>query len=215
MIIYGTNFYGRVDEVPGIFHVVTEFEHLYAFPLIPRKSFLVLDEEPGGARVVRIPLSWKSVFVAWLRAVLCLVGAFPLIVGTLLFLFLGPGHEDWTKGLLDYGLFLLVCTPGVDLLYLSYRVPSWSVASYERAKVLAGPPRCVTSAGHQHRSQVRTDHARGGRRGPRPGDASGVRQQVLRGRHASSTAAGTGKPYVHDTSTLGTRPSTRRRKSLQ
>jgi hypothetical protein len=72
----GTELYGKVDRVPGLFHVATEFVHVWFLPLVPRRSFLVREETADGkARSpVRIPLSSRSILIAWTRTVLSLIG---------------------------------------------------------------------------------------------------------------------------------------------
>ena len=65
VIIWGTTHAGKVDEVPGMFHVVTQFGHLYYIPLIPTGSYIVLDKHSdGGFRGVSIPISFKSWLIA-------------------------------------------------------------------------------------------------------------------------------------------------------
>jgi hypothetical protein len=64
----GSKLAGKVDRVPGLFYVVTRFVHLWSIPLLPEASYLVLaTPERGPPRGVRIPLSWKSVLLTWLR----------------------------------------------------------------------------------------------------------------------------------------------------
>lgn len=69
MIIAGSRLYGRVARVPGVFHVATEFMHLYYMPLIPVYSWLVLSEKREGMKTtwtgVKIRMRWMSVFLAW------------------------------------------------------------------------------------------------------------------------------------------------------
>jgi hypothetical protein len=76
MFLWGTIYYGKVDRVPGHFHVVTCFLHIFWFPIAPceNSSFLVVE----GYRRRRgwwVPLSGKSVAFAYLRAVLAVVAA--------------------------------------------------------------------------------------------------------------------------------------------
>jgi hypothetical protein len=68
IIVWGTRWYGKVDRVPGLCYVVTRFGHLWYVPLVPLETYLILDL-PGerGNRGKRIPMSPKSVFLAWLR----------------------------------------------------------------------------------------------------------------------------------------------------
>jgi hypothetical protein len=64
----GDHFYGKVDHVPGMFFVRTRFLHYLWIPVVPRESWLMRD---GGSSVgVRIPLRWKSVWLAWVRTFL-------------------------------------------------------------------------------------------------------------------------------------------------
>jgi hypothetical protein len=70
MIVVGTRLYGKVDEVPGLFHLATEFFCLNFVPLIPLRSFLVFS---GTERGIPMRLSGKSMFFAYLRVAL-LVG---------------------------------------------------------------------------------------------------------------------------------------------
>src|SRR5262245_39635396 len=77
MFVWGEDFYGKVDHVPGLFYVKTRFQHLY-IPLFPAgpTSFLILDDGTDSPVGVPIPFSWRSLFVAWIRGIL----------GTLIFL---------------------------------------------------------------------------------------------------------------------------------
>jgi hypothetical protein len=74
LIIFGQKRCGKVDHVPGLFYVITEFFHVYYFPLIPLGSYLILD---GGSSTqgTRISISFKSVLMGWFRALL-VVGFF-------------------------------------------------------------------------------------------------------------------------------------------
>jgi hypothetical protein len=56
--------------VPGFFHVATRFGHVYYLPLIPTQSFIVLGQNGDHFKGVPIPMSAKSVFIAWVRAFL-------------------------------------------------------------------------------------------------------------------------------------------------
>jgi hypothetical protein len=69
VIIWGSTNAGKVDEVPGgMFHVMTQFGHLYYIPLIPTGSYIVLEKTAdGGFRGAPIPISFKSILAGWLR----------------------------------------------------------------------------------------------------------------------------------------------------
>src|SRR5437763_16584065 len=72
IIIYGSALYGRVDRVPGHFHIATRFAHVYYVPLIPIRSYAVLSESGPTFQGVRIGLNLRSVLMAWLRTALLL-----------------------------------------------------------------------------------------------------------------------------------------------
>ena len=74
MIIYGHRLYGKVDAVPGVGHVATKFIHIDYVPLVPTESWLVTAQSGKTWRGVKVPLSAKSVFVAWARAISLVVG---------------------------------------------------------------------------------------------------------------------------------------------
>ena len=73
-IVYGFARYGRVDDVPGIGYVDTMFFHIMFVPIYPACSDFFFDRGDGNWRSAIVPVSLKSVFVAWLRAA-CLVVA--------------------------------------------------------------------------------------------------------------------------------------------
>jgi hypothetical protein len=78
----GVGHFGKVDRVPGLFHVKTQFMHVWYFPLVPTGSFLCLEgtaKRRGPASGHSIPLSMKSVLVAWARALTLVMG----VVGAL------------------------------------------------------------------------------------------------------------------------------------
>lgn len=66
----GTLLYGKVDQVPGLLHVATQFLHVNFVPLWPMSSFVVIEgierneDDPPG---VAIAMNYRSVFFAWLR----------------------------------------------------------------------------------------------------------------------------------------------------
>ena len=70
-IAFGQRLLGKVDRVPGKYHVATLFWHFCYLPLIPLGTFIVLSEQMQGMnttfRGVRIPFSAKSYVVAWVR----------------------------------------------------------------------------------------------------------------------------------------------------
>jgi hypothetical protein len=131
VIIWGTTHAGKVDEVPGMFHVVTQFGHLYYIPLIPTGSYIVLEKNSdGGFRGVSIPISFKSWLIAWLRAA-CVVGTIAMTILTAVMLADVPKHPfNWIGPLFLDGVL-------ITLLVLSYKLKFIRRASYERAVDLA------------------------------------------------------------------------------
>jgi hypothetical protein len=71
MLYSGTELFGSIDRVPGICHVATRFDHVFLFPFIPSRSYLLLWPVRGRkARGIRIRMRWRSVFLAWGRGLL-------------------------------------------------------------------------------------------------------------------------------------------------
>lgn len=70
IIFYGYRSYGKIDRVTGLFYVVTEFFHLNWVPLIPVRTYLVVEGRDVDGRRAGVPirLSLKSILVTWLRA---------------------------------------------------------------------------------------------------------------------------------------------------
>src|SRR3954462_10886484 len=84
-VYFGWDLFGKVDRVPGRFHVATEFFHVWFLPVAPHRSFMVLEGEgtARGVSVVPIANSHKSLLVVWGRLLLwplCVLGC----VGTIL-----------------------------------------------------------------------------------------------------------------------------------
>ena len=58
-IVWGARLLGKVDCVPGMFHVATMFAHLYYIPLIPMQSYVVFSE-PTTTDSLAIPFLFSS-----------------------------------------------------------------------------------------------------------------------------------------------------------
>jgi hypothetical protein len=133
LLIFGQGKYGKVDHVPNLFYVVTEFFHLYYVPLLPLRSYLVLDGSRPGAptTTARISLSLKSMLVGWLRAafVLAVVGG---VIGGVIALveYLSAGHGGRLETVL---IPWVIAVAGVVLYWLSRRATR---AGLERALAL-------------------------------------------------------------------------------
>ena len=134
IIIWGQRMYGKVDEVPGLFHVRTRFFHLWFIPLIPLATFVVLagSESGNGFKGKQIAMSFKSVLFGWLRGG-CLVGAIAGLVGAVVYACqLGdPEAEDALVGLVASAVLAVGCVFG---FWLTTRLQR---ASHERALQLA------------------------------------------------------------------------------
>jgi hypothetical protein len=132
VIVWGTINAGKVDEVPGqLFHVMTQFGHVYYIPLIPTGSFVVLEKTAdGGFRGAPIPLSFKSILAGWLRggSIVAILGS---IVATAIML-LDPKAAPFA-----WILPVLIGLAAVTALILSYQLRFFTEATYERAKELA------------------------------------------------------------------------------
>src|SRR3954466_4220447 len=79
-IIFGSRLTGKVDEVPGLFHVATRFGHVYYLPLFPLQSYIVLGRDGRRFRGVPIPLNTKSVLLAWARGLPSLAAVVATVV---------------------------------------------------------------------------------------------------------------------------------------
>jgi uncharacterized membrane protein (UPF0136 family) len=132
-IVWGTQHAGKVDQVGEMFHVVTNFGHLYYIPLLPLGSFVVTGKNPDGTfNGAAIPLSFKSIMVGWLRAA-CVVS---MIAATALLLIYFAEGPKLKRGP-DWILFLTVLITASIVLWLSYRLRFINHASYERALALS------------------------------------------------------------------------------
>jgi hypothetical protein len=132
IFVWGSRFFGKVDSVKGLFHVATRFGHLWFIPLIPMGSMVVLDRRGGTLRGVPIPLSLRSILVAWLRAaliaaaVIALCGAFATLSDPRAHQSSMPGYGLLAGGVLAVGTFIA-----------SYFMPGVGKAGYARARALA------------------------------------------------------------------------------
>jgi len=179
MWIVGADYYGKVDCVPGRYHVRTRFLHVMFFPFVPTTSYLIVEQASGGAdtgpeiqkagtvltgfliaeprppilgvTAHRIRLSLKSIVFAWFRAILIVVAM--ACVGTMLeCIFDDRGSFRVDKGTIvawGTGITALSC-----LLY--WLTMSLSKPTCRRREYLEG---VLTSAG-QPGSPVNTVDAR-------------------------------------------------------
>ena len=129
MSVFGTQNYGKVDRIPGVGHVCTQFFHINFVPLCPVRSFFIFEGVGSGDVGVSIPWSPKSILVAWLRGGL-VVGAFAAaIFGLVRF----TDSKDAPADPLLATLLLLGAAGLVGLFFLTYRLGLIAHANYERA----------------------------------------------------------------------------------
>jgi hypothetical protein len=130
ILIFGTSKFGKTDRLPGLFHVVTEFAHLYYVPLIPLGSTLVM-EGTNDQFGLKIGASGKSVFLGYLRtasfAAGLILGIWTLVIVSKWF---GPAANDQS---FSWEIPVLMVVAWA-LFALSY---FWNKPSPERALMLA------------------------------------------------------------------------------
>ncbi len=125
---FGTKLMGKVDEVPRVGHVSTQFFHINYLPLIPTGTYFVLEEQGDNFRGVTIPLSFKSILVAWLRAATFLA-FFIAVITTIITV-----SEKKTPAAIGSGL---AAVAAIAAFWGTYYIPLVSRASYDRALDLA------------------------------------------------------------------------------
>lgn len=132
-ICWGTKPYGTCDNVPGLFHVATWFFHVNYLPLFPTASHIVLGKSGDQYHVIKIPLSVKSILLAWCRTALFLAGT---VVTLLAVVALADPRSAPAR---DYGpmnlLALSLGAIGLFALFMIY--PRRKLPSYDRACHLA------------------------------------------------------------------------------
>lgn len=128
MSVFGTRLYGKVDEVPGMGHVATVFFHINFVPLIPTKTWFVLDQTSEGWNGAPVSMSGKSILVAWMRTA-CVLSF--LIGGFVAFIAYNDHRGDWSTP----AAFAVAGALG----FFGLRTRPFMRASYERALELAEP----------------------------------------------------------------------------
>jgi len=120
---FGFGLYGKTDEVPGLFHVATKFEHMFFVPILPQGSYLILNPvEPTG---IPIPCSLKSVLLGYGRG-WTLVTA----VGTGILVFSGDARMTALEN-------AWACAVAVTWFLTLQFKPRFRYSSYKRACELA------------------------------------------------------------------------------
>ena len=83
---YGARLYGRTLRVPGVLFVETRFLHAWLFPLVPRSSWVTLNEELAARYGLKAgpykltSINWRSVVLTILRTTLIFALFIALIV---------------------------------------------------------------------------------------------------------------------------------------
>lgn len=100
VIFHGTRLYGKVDQVPGLFHVATQFFYVQFVPFIPIGTYIVFDgtvRDDGTFKGQKLGLSFKSVLIAYIRVALFLAGCGLLVAASIMaFEILDKaGRLDW------------------------------------------------------------------------------------------------------------------------
>ncbi len=138
MFVVGMGHYGKVDQVPGRYYVVSRFFHVLGVPVVPLGAYLVYDvAAPAGCVPMspgpQLPFSGKSVIFAWVRALLVLL----FVLGGTIAGFVSQEPELWplaSKPFVNMALLLGAPATCSGLLWASYRL---SRAGPERAQQLA------------------------------------------------------------------------------
>jgi hypothetical protein len=131
MSVFGTRLMGRVDDVPGMFHVATKCWHINFVPFVPVQTYIVLSKNGRQFRGIKIPLSLKSWGMAWLRFLGwggVAAGVIVLIVGLTSRAEARP--EEYIPGFIVLAISAL-------LLAIAYLIKPLRRASYDRAVALA------------------------------------------------------------------------------
>jgi hypothetical protein len=127
-IVWGSKLMGKCDVVPGLFHTATKFGHIYYLPLIPTATYVVMQQSGKSFKGVPVPLSLKSILLAWARAALLVGGV--VMACTALVVGLDKHPQNWVLPAVGAVLCLVAC--GV-LSFARFATQ----ASFERACQLA------------------------------------------------------------------------------
>ncbi|HSQ55140.1 MAG TPA: hypothetical protein VLM40_05290 [Gemmata sp.] len=131
MMVFGDSYFGLVDRVPGLFYVKTRFLHVWWVPLVPRESWVIHDDG-RGKHGYRIPLSWKSVFVAWSRLALGVM--FTMVALMLVPIFEADPRKMTIPPVVAAGVVVALLAVLVGAYVLTYR---WARPREKRAFQLA------------------------------------------------------------------------------
>ena len=123
IVIFGENYFGRSDTIPGVAHVATRFFHISYFPILPLQSAIFVNQGSKNELEFQLSVHWKSVLLAYARALLIL--AFSIAV-TIAILELSSPRSDLFSSIAWMCAF-------VTMLICSYRIRGLGRATYENA----------------------------------------------------------------------------------
>lgn len=130
IIIWGERLMGKVDHVPGLFHVATRFGHLWYIPLIPMGSYIVFGQDGTKFQGVKLGLDIKSIFVAWLRAALWV----SVVVSAIsVFMLMNDKRGSGVAWVIPG----LLCAASGVAIWMSYQMKGIGMAHEKRALALA------------------------------------------------------------------------------
>jgi hypothetical protein len=130
MIIFGNRLFGKIDQVPGLGYVATRFFHIDYLPLIPYEGWLVFHQQGKTWRGVKIPLSFKSLLVAWGRTASVVAGVGAAIAALVM---ISNGRSTTS----EIGQMVVLALAGWGLFAFTMMHKSVTRASYKRALELA------------------------------------------------------------------------------
>jgi hypothetical protein len=144
IFISGTQTYGKVDQVPGLFYVTTKFFHIQFIPLVPVGSYVYLDRGRKSESYAgfSIGLSGKSILFAWFRVALFLGVVAAVVAGAVA----GMEYLEHRGSFKNFGVAVLALGMLVYLLYGSYRVSRAGAARARKIAAAAGlPPELIAN----------------------------------------------------------------------
>lgn len=117
----GVSLYGKVDQVPGLLHVATQFIHLSFIPVVPKQSYVVLAGTEKGDKFEGCPIgfSGKSILFAWLRCFLLIGG---IVAGVIAFITSQRGPRLAADAWHPFPVLLALSAAAFILLVVSYRI---------------------------------------------------------------------------------------------
>jgi hypothetical protein len=130
LVHFGHHHYGKVDVVPDLCYVVTRFVHVNFLPVFPLESRIIVVgmEKDGNYQGVKTTLSLKSIFVAWLRALLFVVVLGSAMISIMLTIDFFRGRPG-EPAIVVEGAWCVTILAGVAI-WLTYR---FNRAGYARA----------------------------------------------------------------------------------